>query len=174
MKANKSLLSASVFGVAALSAGMAHAGAGANVNACVYFPTKPATALVVNVTPGGSGTHCMHDTGNAATINVTSAGITCAPVGYVESKASSTKGDLCATDKSNWPLSYTITGTSYSGGTQTQWHSGTQNNSIDLISQPAGTNVCGLGALCPSTTWTWNAGSQGPLYIIFQPGYTGK
>jgi hypothetical protein len=174
MKAIKGFLLAALLSVVALSAGMAHAGAGANVNACVYFATKPATALTVNVTPGGSGTHCMNDTGKATTITVTSAGVTCSSVGYVEAKASSTKGDLCATDKSKWPLSYSIPGTAYSGGTQSQWNTGTQNNSMDLDNQPAGTNVCGQGALCPSTSWTWNAGSQGPLYIIFQPGYTGK
>ncbi len=174
MKANKIFSAVGVFTVVTLSAGMAHAGAGANVNACVYFATKPATTLTVTVTPGGSGTHCMNNTGSAATINVSSAGVSCSSVGYVEAKASSTKGDLCATDKSKWPLSYSIANTAYSGQTQTQWNTGTSNNSMDLNNQPAGTNVCGANTLCPSTTWTWNAGSQGPLYIIFQPGYTGK
>lgn len=172
MKTNKKLLLVSMFSVVTLSTGIAHAGAGANVNACVYFATKPATALTVTVTPGGSGTHCMHETGKATTISVINAGVTCSSVGYVESKASSTKGDLCATDDSKWPLSYSISNTAYSGGTQTKWSSGTQNNTMYLDSQSAGTNVCGQGSLCTATSWTWNAGSQGPLYIIFQPGYT--
>lgn len=172
MKAKKVLALAGVFASAALSSQLAHAGAGAQVNACVYFATKPATTLTVSVTPNGSGTHCMNDTGSSTTFQVNTAGVTCGSVGYVEAKASSTKGDLCATDKSRWPLSYSIAGTAFSGQTQTQWNTGTQNNSMDLNDQPAGTNVCGGKALCPSTSWTWNAGSQGPLYIIFQPGFT--
>lgn len=172
MKANK--ISSLVFSVMALSAGMAHAGAGAIVNACVYFATKPATPLTVNVTPGGAGTHCMDDTGKAATITVTNAGLSCASVGYVEDQAS---GNLCSMGKSMWPLSYTVQGTAYSGTTQTQWHTGHHgfhSNSIELVDQSAGTNVCGQEALCSSTSWTWDAGTQGPLYIVFQPGYTGK
>lgn len=174
MNAKKLLAVFGIFFIVALSAGVAHAGAGATVYACVNFATKPAKPLVVNVTPGGSGTHCMYDTGNNTTFTVTEAGVSCSSVGYVEAKASSTKGDFCATEKSRWPLAYSITDTSFSGQTQTQWNTGTSNNSIDLNDPPAGTIVCGSNAVCTSTSWTWNAGSQGPLYIIFQPGYTGK
>jgi hypothetical protein len=174
MKARKPFAAVGVFAVAALSASPAYAGAGANVSACVYFATKPSTQLVVSITPAGSGTHCMNDTGSATSITVTGPGVSCASVGYVEAKASSTKGDLCATQSSNWPLAYSIAGTAYSGQTQTEWHTGTSNNSIDLQNQPAGTSVCGNSTLCPATSWTWNAGTQGPLYIIFQPGYSGK
>ncbi|MCS4510459.1 hypothetical protein [Xylophilus ampelinus] len=174
MTVDKNLSRTGVLLTATLTAGMAHAGAGANVNACVYLTSKPSVPMTVNVTPGGSGTHCMHEKGHSATLTVSNAGVTCVSVGYVEAKASSSGGDLCATDKSKWPLSYAITGTAFSGSTQTQWHTGTRNNSIDLHSPSPGTNVCGQSSLCTSTSWTWNAGTQGPLYIIFQPGYNAK
>lgn len=170
----KKVLAFGVFTALAISAGSAYAGAGANVNACVYFATKPAAALTVSVTVAGSGTHCMNNTGNNASFTVTSAGLTCGSVGYVESKSSSSKGDLCATDSSNWPLSYAIANTAFSGATQTGWNAGSQNNSMNLNNQSAGTQVCGSQALCTSSSWTWNAGTQGPLFIIFQPGYVAK
>jgi hypothetical protein len=166
MNTIKSIL---ILATATLFAGSAYAGAGANVNACINLPTKPAKPMTVSVTAGGAGTHCMNDSGNNASFTVSSAGVTCTAVGYVEAKASSTKGDLCATDSSNWPLAYSIINTSFSGGTQSGWSGGGSRNSIDLQSQSKGTVVCGSDSVCNSTSWNWDHGTQGPLYIIFQP-----
>ncbi|NJM32499.1 MAG: hypothetical protein HC848_06100 [Limnobacter sp.] len=147
----------------------AYAGAGANVNVCVNLVTKPAVPLVVNAAPG-SGASCMYDTGNSVTFTASNAGVTCGSVGYVEAKASSTKGDFCATSESKWPVGYSITGTSFSGSTQSVWHtSTTSNNSIDLENYASNTVVCNSAALCSGNSTTWNHGTQGPLYIIFQP-----
>lgn len=150
-------------------AGAAHAGAGATVNACINLPTKPIQPLTVVVTPGGAGTHCMNNTGSGTSFKVTDAGVTCASVGYVEAKASSTKGDTCATDSSNWPLSYSIQNTSFSGATQSQWSGAGTRNSISLQSASKNTNVCGSSVVCNATSWDWDHGTQGPLFIIFQP-----
>ena len=79
-----------------------YAGAGANMNACIYVPTKPISPLAVSVTAGGSIDHCMNDTGKNANMTVANAGVTCTSVGYVEGKSSSTGGDTCATDTSLW------------------------------------------------------------------------
>jgi hypothetical protein len=145
------------------------AGAGANVYACIYLPTAPIAPMVANVTAGGSGTHCMNDTGNNTTINVTSVGLNCSSVGYVEAKASSTKGDTCATDSSTWPLSYNISGTAYSGSTQSTWSGAGTRNSVELNNPSQNTSVCNAQSLCTGTSATWNHGTQGPLYFVFQP-----
>lgn len=169
MKAMKTSGAAIAVAASALFAGPAYAGAGANVNACINLPTKPAQPMTVQVTAGGAGTHCMNDTGNSTSFTVNSAGVTCAPVGYVEAKASSTKGDTCATDSSNWPLSYKIANTAFSGTTQSGWSGAGTRNSITLENQSKDTVVCGSNSLCNATSWNWDHGSQGPLYIIFQP-----
>ena len=147
----------------------AMAGAGANVYACIYLPTAPIKPLVASVTAGGSGTHCMNESGNNTTINVTQAGLNCSSVGYVEAKASSTKGDTCATDTSTGPLGYSSTGTSYSGSTQSQWSGAGTTNSVNLNNPSPGTSVCNSQNLCAGQSATWNKGTQGPLYFIFQP-----
>jgi hypothetical protein len=147
----------------------AMAGAGAMVNACIYLPTAPITPMQANISAGGSGTHCMNDKGNGTTINVTQAGLTCGSVGYVEAKASSTKGDTCATDTSTWPVAYTIGGTAYSGSTQSDWSGAGTRNSITLQNQSGGTAVCNSQNLCSGTSATWDHGTQGPVYVIFQP-----
>jgi hypothetical protein len=165
----KSLGAATVLAIAAMAAGSAHAGAGANVNACVSLPTKPMQPMTVSVTAGGAGTHCMNDKGSNTSFTVNSAGVTCASVGYVEAKASSTKGDTCATDSSNWPLSYTISNTAFSGATQSGWSGAGTRNSVNLENPSKDTVVCGSNSLCNATSWNWDHGTQGPLYIIFQP-----
>lgn len=165
----KSIKSSLILVMATLFAGSAYAGAGANVNACINLPTKPAKPMTVTVTAGGAGTHCMNDQGNNTTFTVSNAGVTCSAVGYVEAKASSTKGDTCATDSSNWPLAYKIANSGFSGGTQSQWSGAGTRNSIELQNQSKDTVVCGSDTVCSSTSWNWDHGTQGPLYIIFQP-----
>lgn len=150
----------------------AYAGAGATVNACIYMPTTPSKAFTANVTAGGSGTHCMNDTGQNTSIQITQSGLNCSSVGYVEAKASSTKGDTCATDSSTWPSGYSATGFPYSGATQSTWSGAGTRNSINLNDASAGTVVCNSPALCNSQSATWDHGTQGPLYIIFQPLYS--
>lgn len=169
MKATKVMGNVAMFSLMAMSVSLAHAGAGANVNACINLPVKPSTPLQVTVAAGGSGTHCMNDTGTGTSFTVSSAGVTCGSVGYVEAKASSTKGDTCATDSSNWPLSYTIANTAYSGATQSAWSGAGSRNNINLNNPSNYTVVCGTSALCNSTSASWDHGTQGPLYIIFQP-----
>ena len=169
MKAMKVMGSVGIFGLTAMFVSMAHAGAGANVNACINLPVKPNSPLTVKVSAARSGTHCMNDAGNDTSFTVSAAGVTCSSVGYVEAKASSTKGDLCATDTSTWPLSYSITNTAYSGSTQSSWSGAGSTNSVNLNNPSKNTVVCGTNALCNSTSWQWNHGTQGPLYIIFQP-----
>jgi len=169
MKAMKTMGSAMALAIGAIFAGSAYAGAGATVNACISLPTKPMQPMTVSVKAGGAGTHCMNDNGNNTSFTVSSAGVTCASVGYVEAKASSTKGDTCATDSSNWPLSYTIANTAFSGATQSGWSGAGTRNSINLENPSKDTVVCGSSSLCNTTSWNWDHGTQGPLYIIFQP-----
>ncbi len=154
----------------ALHPALVFAGAGANMYACVYLPVAPISPLSVSFTAGGSVDHCMNNTGNNNSITASTAGVTCASVGYVEGKSSSSGGDTCATDTSIWLLSYNIASTAYSGSTQSTWsHPFLGDNHINLQASSTGTSVCSNSNLCTSTSQEWDSGTQGPLYIIFQP-----
>ena len=157
-----------IFGVFMI-ADYAFAGAGANTNVCINLATPPASPLKVSVKVGGSGTHCMNDKGNDATITASGVGLSCASVGYVEEKGSSTKGDTCATDTSTWPVSYTVKGQSYSGAARLHMSRGTTANQVSISDQSKDTVICNSEAVCVSTSTSWNHGTQGPLYVIFQP-----
>ena len=166
------VLVVSILGFLFLFSPPAYAGAGANVNPCIYLPTQPLSPLQFDITVGGSATHCMNSIGNDTQIAVNSAGITCGSVGYVEEKGSSSGGDTCATDESHWILGYTVPGTAYNGSIDTQWYVGgvfgAGDNHIELP-DPKNTQVCGTPNLCSATQQEWKGGTQGPLYIIFQP-----
>ena len=157
--------------LALMTTGQAFAGAGANVNACIYLPVAPAQPLKVDFTAGGSGDHCMNDKGKNASLSASTAGVSCTSVGYVESKSSSSGGDTCASDDSIWTLGYTTPGTGYSGSTQSNWsHPFLGHNHIALQNSSKDTYVCTQASLCNATKQQWDAGTQGPLYIIFEPG----
>ena len=160
--------------LAVLAAGLVpfsvYAGAEANVYACIYVPTKPVSPLSVSFTAGSTSDHCMYHTGTSATMTVNDPGLTCTSVGKMESKASSSKGDLCATDSSIWGLSYTITGTAYSGSTLTDWsHKPMKQNKVKLKDSSPGTALCSNKALCEASEIQWNRHSTGTLYVIFRP-----
>jgi hypothetical protein len=66
-------------------------------------------------------------------------------------------------------VAYTIGGTAYSGSTQSDWSGAGTRNSITLQNQSGGTAVCNSQNLCSGTSATWDHGTQGPVYVIFQP-----
>jgi len=140
------------------------AGAGANFYACVYYQVDPISPIQVSFSVKSSFTHCMNSIGNANTTTVTSAGLTCASLGYVEEKGSDSGGDLCASDKSIWGPSYVAD--TLSGSTLSNIAYG---NSITLYDSSNGTVVCGSEALCSTTKAPWDKGTQGPIYLIFNP-----
>lgn len=158
-----------------------YAGAGAVVEVCIHLttPIQPPPNLTpkerqnwegykVTLTPGTSTTsHCMNDYGSSSTFYLKEQGITCGSVGYVESKASSSKGDLCATDKSTWPIAYSYENGTFSGSITTQWNTG---NHIKKTSGTSNTYICLSKTNCDSTSQTWSDGTQGPLYVVFNPG----
>jgi len=149
----------------------AMAGAGANMYACVYLAVTPAQSIVFNFKAGGSADHCMNDIGHDTTVTASSAGVSCSDVGYVEEKGSSSGGDTCATDTSTWILSYSATTGGYSGSTQAHMsHPFLGHNHIELSNQSPDTYVCSTDNLCNSTKQQWDAGTTGPMYIIFEPG----
>ncbi|HEX3553888.1 MAG TPA: hypothetical protein VIA62_11735 [Thermoanaerobaculia bacterium] len=163
---NKILLSVLV----AMIPAVAHAGPGAVIYGCVYVPTAQSSALTVNFTTLGN--HCMNSIGSNASMSVSAAGVTCVSVGYVEAQASTTWGNTCGSDDSLWTLSYNVPNTGFSGSALTDWPKnflGIGHNSLSLQNQSPNTMICGSQSLCTSTSITWDAGSSGPLYIIFQP-----
>ena len=75
---------------------------------------------------------------------VANRGLTCAFLGYVELKHSSTGGDTCLTDQSWW-------GTSYN------------SDYLYLSGQSKDTYVCGQQALCQSSNIQWSG--VGTIYV---------
>ena len=114
--------------------------------------------FTVSFQAGASTDHCMNDRGNDNQTLVSISGLSCASLGYVELKASSTGGDLCATDKSWWGTSYS--GNHQSGSTNSQWFN---SGKIQLYSQSPGTNVCGQQAMCSSSSQQWDG--TGALWV---------
>lgn len=153
----------------------AFAGAGANVQVCLNLQTPPAAPYTASVTPGNSSnSQCMNDYGNATTIKVSAAGLNCASVGYIEAKASSSKGDTCATSSAHWPVAYSTpsgSGGGDSGSARLNISTGIiRSNSASLSNQQASTYICYSKGLCNATSINWPHGSVGNLYVIFTPG----
>jgi hypothetical protein len=154
---------------------VAHAGPGAIINGCIYLPTAPTSALTVNFTV--TANHCMNSSGQNQSMTIpayaSGAGVTCVSIGYVEAQASTTLGNTCGSDDSYWTLSYSIANSGFSGSAETEWPKnflGIGHNSLSLQNQSPNTQICSTSSLCGSaTSITWDSGSQGPLYIIFQP-----
>ncbi len=129
------LFAAAVVAALAFAPSAALAGAGANVKVCVNLKNPPIMPfIIIRVMPGGTtnghSTHCMNNAGNAANIMVNGAGVHCADMGYVEAKASSSGGDLCATDTSYWTVSYQEIDPSpvqYRGTAASVWQTGDTN-----------------------------------------------
>lgn len=174
----RACMKAMLFVLTVLIPTVAHAGPGAIIYGCTYFGAAPPSPLTVNFMVGFSSVHCMNSTGSDASMTVSSAGITCVSVGYVESKSSTTIfQDTCGSDDSVWTLAYSVPNTAFSGSATTDWPKkilGVGSNSLELEDQFPGTMVCGGDSngntsLCNATSITWDSGSQGPVYIIFQP-----
>ena len=109
--------------------------------------------------------------GYAAHLTVTSSELTCAPIGYVESKPSSSDGDFCATADSLWYLSYKTSGldSEKSGTAKIQWfYSWINPNVIQLQSYPPGTQICGSYNLCGESTFSWPSGTP-TAWVSYAP-----
>lgn len=137
------------------------AGKGASTNACVNLAVAPQKPVIFNFTP--VATNCMNDSGNSASLTATQAGVTCTSIGYVEAKGSGG----CAFESSTWNLSYSSSGSPWSGSTQSTWATG---SGITLNSYSPQTAVNTSPAASTATQMNWN--DQGPIYIIFTPGAT--
>lgn len=150
------------------SPGLLYAGAEATVNACVYFPVKPDSPMTVTFTP--KKVHCMYKGGSRKELIVKKEGVSCADIGTVEGKSSSSGGDLCATADSIWDLSYTISDSAYSGTTSSKWsHPILSHQHITLVNYSKGTVVCPSDSLCVTTKQDWGSTKVGKVYIIFKP-----
>ena len=139
------------------------------MNACLWLKDGPAEPFEVTFKAGSDQDHCMYQRGQDATFNVSHSGITCAPVGYVEGKSSSSGGDTCWSDYSNWGLSYT--GGNYSGFAFAHWTtSGFGSNSgYELQDNSQGTKVCMGQGLCSRTTQYWSTSDTPQLYVSHIP-----
>ncbi|KAG4423888.1 hypothetical protein IFR04_003033 [Cadophora malorum] len=163
----KSNLLAAALAVGYLVGGT-HAGAAANVNGCVWYATKPITSFNVTFTVPTSVKQCMYETGNNAVALVTDAGLTCASVGHVSGKSSSSGGDTCATADSRWGISYNAgpkSGTTYSTWSAPIFSS----NHVDLYDQSTGTDICGSAAKCNADSIKISSSGDDNIWIIFDP-----
>ena len=141
------------------------------MNACVYLAVTPASPITVNFKAGGSADHCMNKKGHVVSFSASTDGVTCGAVGHDEEKGSSTGNDLCATDTSTWVLSYSSEQRGYSGSVEAQLsHPLFSSNHIKIGNQSPDTHICSTKNLCNPTKISWDSGTQGPLYMIFEPG----
>ncbi|KAF3161588.1 hypothetical protein TWF225_002715 [Orbilia oligospora] len=148
------------------------AGAGAQVHACVHLSNSVKDPFIVNFDPNGAN-QCMNEVGNYKSVTVSSSGITCANIGYVEAKFSSSGGDLCATDPSYWNIGYSTEKLKIpkSGNIKSRWRKqwASPVNEITVKEGPPGNMVCGSEPLCYSQMFTWDEGTAPNVYFIFQP-----
>ncbi|KAH8803343.1 hypothetical protein F5884DRAFT_861674 [Xylogone sp. PMI_703] len=148
-----------------------YAGAGANMHGCVWYATKPIKPFNVSFSVPTAVKHCMYDVGHDATTLVSDSGLTCASVGHVSSKSSSSGGDTCATDDSRWGISYKAearSGTTYS----TWWAPIFKSDHIDLYSQSPGTNICGSEAKCNADSIKIGSSGNDDVWIVFDPYFS--
>lgn len=133
---------------------------------CVYYAVRPYQPFKVTFDVPTSVVHCMvssvgifeclrliiheqYDKGSNATAEVVNPGLTCASVGHVSGKFSSSGGDLCATDDSRWGMNYTAG--AKSGTTYSTWHAPFfASDHIDLYGQASSTHICGSESKCSS------------------------
>lgn len=143
--------------------------AGANVTVCINLQTTPSQKFTVSFDPRSGANRCMIDIGAPATVDVTQSGLTCAYIGYVEAKESSSGGDTCLTDESIWNIAFSTSGlpNNKSGSISSEWSRPifSQTNEVWLKSYPTGSEVCGSAALCNSTECDWPSGTKGPVYV---------
>ncbi|KFX97091.1 hypothetical protein V490_02966 [Pseudogymnoascus sp. VKM F-3557] len=145
-----------------------NAGAGANVNGCVYYAVQPSRPFKVTFDVPTSVVHCMYDKGSSATAEVVNYGLTCASVGHVSGKSSSSGGDLCATDDSRWGMNYTAG--PKSGTTYSTWHAPVfGSDHIDLYGQDSSTNICGSESKCYGASIKVSSSGESTVWIIFDP-----
>ncbi|KAI0412557.1 hypothetical protein F5X98DRAFT_391817 [Xylaria grammica] len=149
------------------------AGPGAQVYACVSLRTPETHNFTVTFNPINGANKCMNAVGQPTTIDVYQIGVSCGEIGYVEGKASSSGGDLCATDESDWNLDYHTTGadSEKTGSIRAAWRKewGANTNAINFRSWTPGAVACSSEALCTATDFYWSTGTSGPVYFMFQP-----
>ncbi|PCH99222.1 MAG: hypothetical protein COB76_06150 [Alphaproteobacteria bacterium] len=155
--------------MAALSAAMistpASAGKGAVTHACIFMAQPPRDAITGKHVPTifkftTEASQAMNDSGKNATLTVTSAGVTCVSVGYVEGNASMFRG------RPEWVLSYSGTGngTVFSGSVSAAWEAGTGVTIFNGV-ESASVNI----SPTVSTNRSINFNGQGPVYFVFKP-----
>jgi len=110
----------------------------------------------------------QYETGNNAVALVTDAGLTCASVGHVSGKSSSSGGDTCATADSRWGISYNAgpkSGTTYSTWSAPIFSS----NHVDLYDQSTGTDICGSAAKCNADSIKISSSGDDNIWVSARP-----
>lgn len=93
-------------------------------------------------------------------------GVHCIGLARTESKASSSGGDTCATDRSFWVLSFS--GAGYSGQIRSQWESRFGGSSeIKLLDETYHKSLCNVPAFCSEYKFKWNNYTP-DLYVRIQ------
>jgi len=155
----------------ALLAKDANAGTSANVKACVELPTEPASPVIYAFKNGDH--HCMYEYLFEKNVTVNTAGITCSLESvHISSKASSSGGDLCATDDSSWDLGFnaydsaTKQPTGQTGAISTKWNAPIlSSDHVTISGSPA--VVCSTPSDCNHQKMSWHGTPD--IYFIFKP-----
>lgn len=115
----------------------------------------------------------MDHSGSSGSFLVTTGGVTCYSIGYVENKPYDSGFDNCVVRDSLWGVSYK-TNTSQTGSTSSYWsadYKGRTECEMELRGQSSGTYVCGSAAQCSTTTYTWGYDTT-PTYYVSHLDFT--
>jgi hypothetical protein len=150
---------------------LAHAGAVAEMYACVYLAVKPDSTMVATFKT--KNIQCMNRQGKMTeTLKLTQKGVSCKRIGEVESQ---NFGGSCATDHHRWGLTYNIAGTQYSGSTSSEWYFPLIGNAtVELFDRTSPTNpgLCLTKDKCSTSSQSFSKYAYPKLYVIFYPNET--
>ena len=124
--------------------------------------------FTVKFSGGSDHDQCMKTRPLYDTVETFTDGLTCGEPQYIESKASSSGGDLCATDRSLWTLSYTRGSWCNENGSVTaSLGSGlfSETNWMELVDYQEGTSLCTTQDDCGDVKQTWPTGTAPELFV---------
>ena len=137
-----------------------------------------AAPFKVSLIAGRRDDHCMSASGIRTPVEMevgpTRSRLTCSPVGYIETKSSSTRGDTCHTDKSWWTLSYKVADSDRAAFRSKPenfarfrvWGSARRENEITLVNEvDFNVYICPWMAHCEAREYMWPKKLVGKAYV---------
>ena len=151
---------------------------GADLFACINQVSSPGKPYTVTMQGGGYGgtihTRCMKRLGNTKPFNMTipDAGLFCEPMGYIESKVTTSGGDTCSTSDSLYGFEIDAdpkhAHPSRANATVRIYGQIWTKNHAEVVEKSFGVGtICLDRKPCGGKVVKWDKGTFGPLYVCF-------